>query len=70
MLQFIANLVLCMYVFFFSSFVCISANANVYRDFKTTIIKPNTAGVPSSQALRASLLLHLHLCAFRLYSVR
>jgi len=43
-----------MCVFFYSSFVCKSAYANVY--FKTTIIKPNikiilTAGVPSSQAL-------------------
>ena len=43
-----------MCVVFYSSFVCISAYANVY--FKTTIIKPNikiilTAGVPSSQAL-------------------
>jgi len=49
-----ANLVLYMYVFFYSLFVCISAYANVC--FKTTIIKPNikiilTAGVPSSQAL-------------------
>ena len=39
---------------FYSSFVCISAYANVY--FKTTIIKQNikiilVAGVPSSQAL-------------------
>jgi len=43
-----------MCVFFYLSFVCISACANV--SFKTTIIKPNikiilTAGVPSSQAL-------------------
>jgi len=40
-----------MCVFFSSSFVCISAYANVY--FKTTIIKPSilTAGVPSSQVL-------------------
>jgi len=54
LLQFIANLVLCMCVFFYSSFVCVSAYANVY--FKTAKIKPNikiilTAGVPSSQAL-------------------
>ena len=54
LLKFIANLVLCMCVFFYSSFVCISEYANVY--FKTTITKPNikiilTAGVPSSQAL-------------------
>jgi len=52
--QYITNLVLCMCVFFSSSFVCIFACANVY--FKTTIIKPNikiilTAGVPSSQVL-------------------
>jgi hypothetical protein len=43
-----------MCVLFYSSFVCISAYANVY--FKTTIIKQNIkiiliAGVPSSQAL-------------------
>jgi len=43
-----------MCVLFFSSFVCISAYANIY--FKTKIIKQNiqtilTAGVPSSQAL-------------------
>jgi len=43
-----------MCVLFYSSFVCISAYANVY--FTTTIIKPKikitlTAGVPSSQAL-------------------
>jgi len=43
-----------MCVLFYSSFVYISADANVY--FKTTIMKPNitiilTAGVPSSQAL-------------------
>jgi len=54
LLKFIANVVLCMCVFFYSSFVCISEYANVY--FKTTITKPNikmvlTAGVPSSQAL-------------------
>jgi len=45
---------LSMCVLFYSSFVCISAYANVY--FKTTIIKQNIkiiiiAGVPSSQAL-------------------
>jgi hypothetical protein len=54
LLQFITNLVLCMCVLFYSSFVCISAYANAY--FKTTIIKQNTeiiliAGVPSCQAL-------------------
>ena len=43
-----------MCVLFYSSFVCISAFANVY--FKTTIIKQNIktiliAGVPASQAL-------------------
>ena len=43
-----------MCVCFYSSFVCVSAYANVY--FKTTKIKPNikiilNAGVPSSQAL-------------------
>jgi len=59
LLQFIANLELCMHVFFYSSFVCISAYANVY--FKTTIIQPNikiklTAGVPSSQALSGFLI--------------
>jgi len=37
LLQFIINLVLCMCALFYSSFVCISAYANVY--FKTTIIK-------------------------------
>jgi len=42
-----------MCVLFYSSFVCISAYANVY--FKTTIIKQNIkiipiVGVPSSQA--------------------
>ena len=75
LLQFITNLVLCMCVLFYSSFVCISAYANAY--FKTTIIKQNTeiiliAGVPSCQALPGFLLLHreLHLCAFRLYSAR
>jgi len=52
--QFKINLSLFMCVLFFSSFVFISAYANVY--FKTTIIKPNikiilTAGVPASQAL-------------------
>jgi len=50
--QFKIHLFMC--VLFFSSFVCISAYANVY--FKTTIIKQNMkiiliAGVPSSQAL-------------------
>jgi len=54
LLQFKINLVLCMCVLFYSSFVCISAYANVY--FQTTIIKQNIkliliAGVPSSQAL-------------------
>jgi len=54
LLQFITNLVLCVCVLFYSSFVCTSAYANVY--FKTTIIKQNIkiiliAGVPSSQAL-------------------
>ena len=48
------NLSLFMCVLFYSSFVCISAYANIY--FKATIIKQNTkiiliAGVPSSQAL-------------------
>jgi len=43
-----------MCVLFYSSFVCISAYANVY--FKTTILKQNIkiiliAGVPSSQVL-------------------
>ena len=50
--QFKIHLFMC--VLFFSSFVCISAYANVY--FKTTIIKQNmkiilVAGVPSSQSL-------------------
>jgi len=56
LLQFITNLVLYVCVLFYSSFVCISAHANVY--FKTKIIKQNIkmilvliAGVPSSQAL-------------------
>jgi len=48
------NLLFFMCVCFYSSFVCISAYANVY--FKTIIIKQNIkiiliAGVPSSQAL-------------------
>ena len=48
------NLSLFMCALFYSSFVCISAYANVY--FKTTIIKQNIktvliVGVPSSQAL-------------------
>jgi len=57
LLQFIANLVLCMCVFFYSSLVCISVYVNVC--FQTTIITPKKkkkkiiliAGVPSSQAL-------------------
>jgi len=54
LLQFMTNLVLCMCGLFYSSFVCISAYANVY--FKTKIINQNIkiiliAGVPSSQAL-------------------
>jgi len=48
-----------MCVLFYSSFVCISAYANVYC--KTTIIKQNMkiiliAGVPSSQALSGYLI--------------
>ena len=48
------HLLLSMCVLFYSSFVCISAYANVY--LKTTIIKQNIKiilipGVPSSQAL-------------------
>jgi hypothetical protein len=44
-----------------------TSDKDVY--FKTTFIKQNIkiiliAGVPLSQALRASLLLRLHLCAF------
>jgi len=39
LLQFVTNLVLCIYVLFYSLFVCTSAYANVY--FKTTIIKHN-----------------------------
>ena len=47
-------MVLFMCIFFYSSFVCMSACAHVY--FKTTISKQNLkiiliAGVPSSQAL-------------------
>jgi len=54
LLQSKMNLVLCRCVLFYSSFVCISAHANVY--FKITIIKQNKkiiliAGVPKSQAL-------------------
>jgi len=54
LVQFKINLSLFMCVLFYSSFVCISAYANIY--FKATIIKQNTkiiliAGVPSSQAL-------------------
>jgi len=53
LLQFKINLFLSLCVMFYSSFVCISACANVY--FKTTITKQNMriiliAGVPSSQA--------------------
>jgi len=54
LLQFKINMVLFMCVFFYLSFVCMSACADVY--FKTIILKPNLkiiliAGVPSSQAL-------------------
>jgi len=54
LVQYKINLSLFMCVFFYSSFVCISAYANIY--FKATIIKQNTkiiliAGVPSRQAL-------------------
>jgi len=54
LLQFQINLLWFMCALFYSSFVCVSAYANVY--FKTTIIKQNItiiliAGVPSSQAL-------------------
>ena len=54
LLQITINLLLFMCVLFYSSFVCISAYANVY--FKTTIIKQNItiiliAGVPSIQTL-------------------
>jgi len=53
LLQIKIKLLLFMCVWFYSSFVCISAYANVY--FKTTIIKQKIkiifiAGVPSNQA--------------------
>jgi len=61
---------LSMCVWFYSSFVCISAYANVY--FKTTIIKQNIkiiliAGVPKSQAAPVYLITVHHLCAFLMY---
>ena len=73
LLQFITNLVLCMCVLFYSSFVCISAYANAY--FKTTIIKQNIkivliAGVPKSQAAPVYLITAHHLCAFLMYLAR
>jgi len=67
LLQFITNLVLCVCVLFFSSFVCVSAYANVY--IKTTIMKQNIkmiliAGVPKSQAALVYLITSHHLGAF------
>ena len=62
-----------MCVLFCSSFVCISAYANVYS--KTTIIKQNikiklTAGVPKSQAAPVYLITAHHLCVFLRYLPR
>ena len=59
-----------MCVLFCSSFVCISAYANVYS--KKTIIKQNIkiiliAGVPKSQEAPAYLITANHLCAILLY---
>ena len=61
---------MCVCVLFYSSFVCISAYANVY--IKTTIIKQNIkiiliAGVPTSQAAPVYLTTAHHLCAFLMY---
>jgi len=61
------SMLLSMCVLFYSSFVCISAYANVYS--KTTIIKQNIkiiliAGVPKSQAAPVYLITAHHLCAF------
>ena len=64
---------LSMCVLFYSSFVCISACANVYS--KTTIIKQLIkiiliAGVPKSQAALVYLITAHHLCAFLMYLAR
>ena len=71
--QFTINMSLSMRVLFYSSFVCISAYANVYS--KTTIKKQNikkilVAGVPKSQAAPAYLITAHHLCAFLMYLAR
>jgi len=64
-----------MCVLFYSSFVCISAYANVYS--KITIIKQNIkiiprliAGVPKSQAAPVYLITEHYLCVFLLYLAR
>ena len=62
-----------MCVLFYSSFVCISAYANVYS--KTTLIKQNIkirliAGVPKSQTALVYLITVQHLCAFLMYLAR
>ena len=61
-----------MCVLFYSSFVCISAYANVYSE--TTIKKQNIdiiliAGVPKSQAAPVYLITAHHLCVFLMYLV-
>ena len=68
--QFTIIVLLSMCVLFYSSFVCISAYANVYS--KTTVIKQNIkiiliAGVPKSQAVPVYLITAHHLCAFLMY---
>jgi len=66
--QFTINMSFSMCVLFYSSFVCISAYANVYS--KSSIIKQNIriiliAGVPKSQAALVYLITAHHLCAQR-----
>jgi len=73
LLQFITNLVLCVCVLFYSSFVCISVYANVY--IKTTIIKQNIkiiliAGLPKSQAAPVYPITAHSLCASLMYLAR
>jgi len=71
--QFKTNLSLYMCALFYSSFVCISAYANVYSI--TTIITQSIklkliAGVPKSQAAPVYLITAHHLCAFLMYLAR
>ena len=71
--KFTVNRSFSMCVLFYSSFVCISAYANVYS--KTSIIKQNIkiiliAGVPKSHAAPVYLITAHHLCAFLMYLAR